>query len=374
MSNEIIKENKLCEEHEINEPEVQYILNEDGKMITIPKDAAVPVEHPIVFKVINAYEVFVQRKNTDSYWISNYGRIVSNHRYTNKKKFYEHKGATACKVHEINSKKKKGNNVDIEYIAKNIKISTMVAEAFLKKYRNRPKIWHKDGDESNNWYKNLIYVSTKDFKRLKSGEITWDKLKLKQEYIEYENKSVGYVMRKYHNIRNRCGDTKDNEHVGRCYDDAYMCKEWWNNPMSFVEWYLQNYYYCDGESLAVDKDLFGNDSKEYSPLTCCLLPQKLNTFLSNCKKNYHEGETPENTLPYGVKYDSKLNKYYSDITYASKENGERRRLSNWDTPEEAFAEYMRMKEADLRFMLDFYIDKIPEHIYKKLLTIEIKPY
>ena len=45
-----------------------------------------------------------------------------------------------------------------------------------------------------------------------------------------------------------------------------------------------------------------------------------------------------------------------------------------DTPEEAFAEYKVMKQADILIVAAKYKEKIPQYIYKKLLTIEVKPY
>lgn len=48
---------------------------------------------------------------------------------------------------------------------------------------------------SNNWYKNFIAVTVEDYKVLKAGKIKWQKLNLKQEYIEYENKV--YIFIKY---------------------------------------------------------------------------------------------------------------------------------------------------------------------------------
>lgn len=37
--------------------------------------------------------------------------------------------------------------------------------------------------------------------------------------------------------------------------------------------------------MAVDKDLMFPGNKEYAPDKCCILPQTLNTMLSNCKKH-----------------------------------------------------------------------------------------
>ena len=54
--------------------------------------------------------------------------------------------------------------------------------------------------------------------------------------------------------------------------------------------------------------------------------------------------------------------------------GEEIRLSIWDTPEEAFAEYKVIKQADIKLVTAQYKDRIPDCIYNKLLTIEVKPY
>ena len=65
----------------------------------------------------------------------------------------------------------------------------------------------------------------------------------------------------------------------------------------------------------VDKDLFGNGSGMYHPDFCCILPQGLNTLLTNCKKHYKEGETSDNVLPLGVRYNERTGKYSSTITF-----------------------------------------------------------
>lgn len=151
-----------------------------------------------------------------------------------------------------------------------------------------------------------------------------------------------------------------------------MCEEWLNNPKSFVKWYLEHYYECEGESMAVDKDLFGDGSHRYCPEFCCILPQGLNTLLANSKKHYTEGKTSENTLPFGVQYNGIKNKYYSEITFSG--TGDKIKLSDHDTAEEAFAEYKCMKEADIRMVAAKYRERIPDYIYNKLLTVEVQPY
>ena len=59
-------------------------------------------------------------------------------------------------------------------------LAGLVAETFLAGYKGRTKIWHKDGDESNNWYKNLLMVTPDDYKKLRAGMVTWQELNLEQ--------------------------------------------------------------------------------------------------------------------------------------------------------------------------------------------------
>lgn len=151
-----------------------------------------------------------------------------------------------------------------------------------------------------------------------------------------------------------------------------MWQGWIDNPKSFVRWYLEHYYECGDEEMDVDKDLFGDGSGMYHPDFCCILPKGLNTLLANSKKHYKEGGTPENTLPLGVRYSNRRKKYYGEITFTGAERPIP--LSEWDTPEEAFAEYRRMKQADILRVAAEYKGKIPDYIYKKLLEVEVEPY
>lgn len=338
--------------------EMQFILDENGELAEILKDKCKPVEYPIKYKLKNAFEVFVRIDGTENYWISNYGRCVNN--YLSKKlskkeklngnKFYLHKeGKCHYTIFEI---EKDGSTWKRETSPENL-----VVDTFLVKYKGRFKVWHKDGDESNNWYKNLLTVTLKDYKDLKAGKVTWQELNLEQEYIEYRNKASYVAYQVYNGIKARCSD---------------MWQRWLENPRAFIKWYLEHYYECDGEEMDVDKDLFGDGSGMYCPDFCCILPKKLNALLSNSKKRNEEGQIPENSLPLGVRYNSKTNKYHAKIQFAGTERPIS--LSEWDTAEEAFAEYKMMKQADLLLAVAKYKERIPDYIYKKFLTVEVKPY
>ena len=248
----------------------------------------------------------------------------------------------------------------------------LVAETFLVPYKGRNKIWHKDGDESNNWYKNLLYVTEQDYKELKAGRVTWQELNVVQEYIEYENRASQHAYAVYNGILARCRATEATKCIHKCYNATSICQEWLDNPKSFVRWYLGNYYGCGDESMQVDKDLFGNGSDMYHPDFCCILPQGLNAFLANCKKHYYEGESSDNILPLGVVYGARKKKYFGRITFFGTEKAIS--LSEWDTAEEAFAEYKMMKQADILIMADKYKNKVPKKVYDALLRYEVKPY
>lgn len=405
---------------EKTESKMQFILDENGQLTEIPKDKCKPVEHPIKYKLKNAFEVFVRVDDTENYWISNYGRCVNNLNHKDKNTFYEHKqGKCHYTVYDIekcivsfpilkrkngkgkidkskqryehifksntsddecknllekmqNANERRKYDIEINLYKRETSPEELVAHIFLAGYERRTKVWHKDGDESNNWYKNLIMVSPQDYKDLITGKVTWQELNLEQEYIEYENKASFQAYKVYNGIKVRCGETKDKDNIHACYDKSTMWQVWLNAPKVFVKWYLEHYYEVEGEEMDVDKDLFGDGSSMYHSDFCCILPKGLNTMLANSKKHYFEGKTEENSLPLGVRYSGKNNKYYGEIIFTG--TNKLIRLCEWDTPEEAFAEYRMMKQADILRVAAEYKGKIPEYIYKALLKVEVKPY
>lgn len=368
---------------ETTESKIQFILDENRELQEIPKNKCRPVEYPIKYKLKNAFEVFVRVDGTENYWISNYGRCVNNYKSKIKNpdcnKFYEHKQGkchyTVFEIERYPVKNRRGRltgKIEVNRYKRETTPEDLVVDAFLVKYKGRYKVWHKDGDESNNWYKNLLTVSPQDYKDLKADKVTWQELNLEQEYIEYENKASYHAYMIYNTIKVRCGNTVDNDRIRACYDKTTMWQGWLDDPKSFVKWYLEHYYEVDGEEMNVDKDLFGDGSGMYHPDLCCILPKGLNTMLANSKKHYKEGETPDNVLPLGVRYNSNTGKYTSEITFTGAERSIP--LSEWNTAEEAFKEYKVMKKADILRVVAGYKESIPDYIYKRLLMVDVEPY
>ena len=201
---------------DVRETRMQFILDEIGELQEIPKNKCRPVKYPIRYKLKNAFEVFERVDGTENYWISNYGRCVNNLNHKDKNTFYEHKQGnchyTVFEIERYTVKNKKGKptgEIAVNRYKREATPKDLVADTFLVRYKGRTKVWNKDGDESNNWYKNLITVTTQDYKELKAGNVTWQELNLEQEYIEYENKASLQAYKVYDGVLARCRSEKE---------------------------------------------------------------------------------------------------------------------------------------------------------------------
>lgn len=292
-------------------------------------------------------EIFVLVNGTKNYWISNYGRLVNNlHR-----DFRVHKTGYA--------------HFTLSGIGKKIETYTdkLVAEHFLVKPDNRNKIWHVDRNKNNCFYRNLVWVNNDEYIDLEREIVLVEELRHQQEYIPYITLKSNTAYSIWNGIYIRCYNDKNG---------SFMCDLWLKDKDVFAEWWSAEYYECGGESMAVDKDLLFQGNKEYASDKCCIIPQTLNTMLSNCKKHRSIWKNARTDLPLGVRYDNRMKMYYGVIKPYG--HDEAIILSYWDTPEEAFVEYKRHKQADILIMADKYKNKVPKKVYDALLRYEVKPY
>mgnify|MGYP001066102447 FL=1 len=242
----------------------------------------------------------------------------------------------------------------------------LVAEHFLERPDGCNKIWHIDRDKNNCFYRNLVWVNNEEYIDLEREILLVEELERQQIYIPYITLKSNAAYSIWNGIYMRCYKRDD------VYDGSFMCNLWRYDKDAFAEWWNAEYYECDGESMAVDKDLLFPGNKEYAPDKCCILSQTLNTMLSNCKKHRSKSKNARNDLPLGVRYDSRMKIYYGVIKPYG--HDEAIRLSYWDTPEEAFVEYKRHKQADILIMADKYKNKVPKKVYDALLRYEVKPF
>lgn len=296
-------------------------------------------------------EIFVLVNGTNNYWISNYGRLVNNLR----RDFHMHKtGYTHYTLSGIENK--------IETYT-----DKLVAEHFLENPDKHKKIWHIDRDKNNCFYRNLIWVSDEEYIYLQRGIVLTEELGRQQQYVPYITLKSNMAYSIWNGIYMRCYKQND------VYEGASMCDLWKHDKDAFAEWWSSEYYECGGESMAVDKDLLIPGNKEYAPDKCCIIPQTLNTMLSNCKKHrLGKWRSSKMELPLGVRYDGGMKMYYGEFKPFG--HDEVIRLSYWNTPEKAFEEYKRHKQADILIMADKYKNKVTKKVYDALLKVEVKPY
>lgn len=143
------------------------------------------------------------------------------------------------------------------------------------------------------------------------------------------------------------------------YRDCSVCEEW-KTFSNFKKWHDENYI----KGYALDKDLFSNGEKVYSPNTCCYIPARLNSMLSFSKKSM-------NGLPVGVRLlDTKSIKYTSSVLI----DGKMSYLGTFDTKEEAFRAYKIKKEEVVKSEAEsLYADNlITKRVYDRLMKFEVK--
>ncbi len=320
----------------------EYLSIADKRVLDIRKSG---------IELIADDEVFVLVNGTNNCWISNHGRLVNNLHG----EFYMHKTGYA---HYTLS----GIDIKIETYT-----DKLVGEHFLEKSGKCNRIWHIDRNKDNCFYRNLIWVSGEEYIDLQRGILTVEEIGRQQEYRLYISLKSNIAYSIWNGIYNRCYKNSD------VYEGAFMCDLWKNNKDAFAEWWSAEYYECDGESMAVDKDILFPGNKEYAPDKCCIIPQTLNTMVSNCRKHkLPKWKRSKMNLPLGVRYDSRMEMYYGEIKPYG--HDEVIRLSYWATPEEAFEEYKKHKQADILIMADKYKNKVPKKVYDALLIFEVKPY
>jgi len=152
--------------------------------------------------------------------------------------------------------------------------------------------------------------------------------------------------RVWHEMIARCYAETQKEKCPTYFNIATVCEEW-KCYQTFAEWYENEQYKCD-ERLHLDKDILYPGNKVYSPYTCMLVPQRINSIFSNKSNN--------RKLPTGV---SKHSQGYQ-AEYSGK------KLGVFRTVEDAYYAYANEKENAVKQMADEYKDVIPEKVYAAL--------
>jgi hypothetical protein len=144
----------------------------------------------------------------------------------------------------------------------------------------------------------------------------------------------------------------------RGYEDATVCDEW-KNYYNFEKWYMEHVYATKQWRLELDKDLFGNGYKVYSPETCCLIPKSFNLLLASC--------TSRNQFLPGVSM-TKSGTYTTTVTIGLKSQ-----TKVFKTEEECFFFYKLHKENAIKCKAEASRPILPQMVYDALMKYEVKP-
>lgn len=156
----------------------------------------------------------------------------------------------------------------------------------------------------------------------------------------------------------------------RCYENSgrqpsyfnkvSVCEEW-HCFATYEKWYEGHYVI----GFHVDKDLTVLGNKEYSPVTCAFIPQKLNNLITSPTEGRH--------LPLGTYLIKGRGKYAAEC---NDKEGNKIYLGSYNSPEEAFLAYKPFKEETIKQVAEdsFSKGEISTTIYNNLMNYVVEPY
>lgn len=206
------------------------------------------------------------------------------------------------------------------------------------------------------------YITHTDYQRCKNGNVInpYDK-------IIYGVGYKGETVIKKASIKNKKSYAVWYAMLKRCYDvnfhkkeptykNCTVCDEWLCYA-NFEKWFNENYYELVNERICLDKDILFKNNKLYSPQTCCLVPQKINSMFT-------KSNALRNELPIGVTQKHKNGGYQAIVGKFY--------LGTFNTIEEAFKVYKKYRENLLKQVADGYKDIIPKKVYDAIYNYKVE--
>lgn len=304
-------------------------------------------------KPLNKLETFMLIEGTKHYYISSEGRLVNDI----KGKFYLHNDTLSKRTNKVHWKIYYEDGSGSGY-SKDVYADYLVAQAFLEPVKGRDRIYHIDGDGSNSRYGNLIYVSDKESRALRNGDIKVEDLGRVQKYVPFLNHSRMKAARLWNDMYSRCYNKKLHRRFPE-YIGCTICDYWLEDRERFFKWVEENYYMVGEEQMDLDKDILCKGNKVYGPETSVFVPHAINTLLLNCRRK-------RGRYPIGVSHDR--GRYRAALNI----DGRNVKLGTYDTPKEAFMVYKKHKEALVLITADRYKGKIPDKVYDAMINWKIE--
>lgn len=163
----------------------------------------------------------------------------------------------------------------------------------------------------------------------------------------------------------------------RCYSKKYqekyptykgckVCDEW-KYYKNFKEWYDKNYYEIEEQKMALDKDILVKGNKIYNPDNCVFVPQDINKLFT--KNDINRGG-----LPIGVCWHESRSGYQARCNIfdiVTKKSIKSKHLGLYNTPDEAFKAYKRVKEENIKQVADYHREQIPNKLYEAMYKYQV---
>ena len=251
----------------------------------------------------------------------------------------------------MNKQSKKNNRIG------NTNITNQGYEIKIIKYRNANDIdvlFVKDG----------FIVEHTFYESFKNGSIKnpFHKTVYNRGYlgIQSNRKSIETIKNKksykiWNGIMTRCYN--DNyKNTRPTYDGCYVCDEWLCYA-NFEKWFNENYYEIKNEKMCLDKDILKKGNKIYSPQTCVFVPNRINCLFTKNNKN--------RSICIGVTKRDK--KYVSTVSIMGKN-----RAKFFETKEEAFFDYKKRKEQEIKRVAEEYKENIPNILFNAMINYKVE--
>lgn len=187
---------------------------------------------------------------------------------------------------------------------------------------------------------------------------------LGDKYPSWKNGKVIKEYATWKRILQRCFD--DNyQKVQPTYKESAICKEWllyenfyeWlHNQPNFDKWY-------NGNRWALDKDILVKGNKLYSPETCCLVPQNVNSLFT--KRNADRGATVIGVHEQKGRFLALCQNPFTKVQDY---------LGSYDTQQQAFYVYKEYKEEIIKQVAEFEYSQgnITEQCYEAMMNYEVE--
>lgn len=135
-----------------------------------------------------------------------------------------------------------------------------------------------------------------------------------------------------------------------CYSETKVCTEW-HNFQSFAEWYCLNLPESSGNTMCLEKDIFGYKVQEYSPDTCCIVPYEVNIAVQ---------------IGLGVSYSKERGTWIAAYTDSLGDKTIHRHAGAYTSKDLAIAAYCAAKDRYVAMVANKFKDNIKPHVYESL--------